>query len=127
MQRQIVEAMRSRQGEANDWSRKPIRYAKIGGDFVHVPRSKRGWGYGYYLANGIHDMRNVARELAPNKNDRSHAAVFSRALRSLELRGVIEFPKWVALSKDEVGIAERLSNGLFLIDPPPHRFACLVA
>ncbi len=124
MQRRIVDAMRTRHAKPNDWAHPPLGGDLIGGDFVHVPSYKRH-GYGYYLADGVHDMRVVALELSPGRYARGHAAMFSRALRTLEKRGVIEFPSMVPLSRDEVRIAEHLSDGLFLLDPPRYRFARL--
>jgi hypothetical protein len=78
------------------------------------------------LAEGLHDMRNISRDL---KNLQGYKIWtihkwwprFSRAVRTLEQRGLIEFPSLVQLSDDseyseygEYGI-HHCSDGVFLI------------
>jgi hypothetical protein len=104
MQRRILEALRKRGG----------------GDEV---RQYSGIGYGYILAPGIHDMRQVSHELAKANGGISHChfhtqtweASFARALASLIAKRYLEAPSLVRVVKDELGKAHRLSDGLYLI------------
>jgi hypothetical protein len=104
MQRRIIDALAER----------------TGGDFV-----ERSNGYGIRLANGVHDMRKVAKELAMAHGGFSHqrfisvewGASFSRAVRSLVRSGILEFPALVPLVDDEVGVAHHLADGIYLIGP----------
>jgi hypothetical protein len=103
MQRRILDALRKRDG----------------GDEV---RQYRGIGYGYILAPGVHDMRQVSYELAVANGGISHCqyrtsaweASFARALTGLIAKGYVEAPSMVPVIHDELGKAHRLSDGLYL-------------
>jgi hypothetical protein len=126
MQRRIVEAMATRYGTIDMTSTELIRlHPVIGGDFVRVRKKSGTVAYGYYLSEGIHDMRRVSREVKPRGGKNAFEASFSRALRTLEARGLIEFPKMIPVYMDEVDGAARLHNGIYLLNPKPYRFARL--
>lgn len=121
----IVEAMQTRHGVGNPHVLDSERAAVIGGDFVHKCGPGRRCGYGVYLAGGLHDMRQVKKELEARHsykmikygsfNDQKWDAAFSRALRTLEKRGVIEFPSIVKLMIDDGGFAQHdLADGVYM-------------
>jgi hypothetical protein len=127
MQRRIVEAMATRHGTINKASTRRLRlHPVIGGDFVQVREKSKREGYGYYLSEGMHDMRRVSQEVKPRGGENAFEASFSRALRTLEARGLIEFPREVPVYTDEVDATERLDDGLYLLSPKPYRFARLI-
>jgi hypothetical protein len=80
--------------------------------------------YGFTLAAGIHDMRQMCKEVAQTHGGISHcsfvseswSASFTRALTSLASQGYIEVPSLVPVTDDELGIATQLSDGLYLPD-----------
>ena len=92
--------------------------------------------YGFTLAAGIHDMRQVSQELARTHGGISHcgfvsgswSASFTRALTSLVSQGYIEVLSLVPLADDELGIATQLSDGLYLpyANRSQHRFVRLL-
>ena len=121
-QRRIVDALTKREGAKNIYSIYPARVEPvIGGDFVHHKR-----GYGFYLAEGWHDMRQVSKELGIRK-DNSKEATFSRALRTLAERGILHFVTLVPLEIDEIGTAHYLADGIYLETNQRFRFGKLQA
>jgi hypothetical protein len=53
------------------------------------------------LADGFHDMRGISHDLENlQDSQRGWYPRFSRAVRTLERRGLIEFPRWSYLSLD---------------------------
>jgi hypothetical protein len=71
-------------------------------------------------------MRRVSQEVKPRGGENAFEASFSRALRTLEARGLIEFPREVPVYTDEVDATERLDDGLYLLSPKPYRLARLI-
>jgi len=106
-----------------------------GGDLVNC-RDGRYRGRCFRLADGIHHMRAVARELAQAHDglverppvsflgvmvereahvDRRWQQRFYRAVRNLANRGLLEFPSSVPLAEDKSSRAEMLRDGLYLL------------
>jgi hypothetical protein len=104
MQRRILDELKSR----------------TGGDWVWPDGS---WAYGFKLADDIHDLRIVTKELARQFDGISHRdfrtgsweASFSRAVRRLTRDGTLEFPSILPAVKDEAHYCERTSDGLFYV------------
>jgi hypothetical protein len=105
----------------------PALAARQGGD-----RIRNTADYGFTLATGIHDMRQVCKEVARTHGGISHcsfvseswSASFTRVLTSLARLGYIEVPPLVPVAADELGIATQLSDGLYLpnANHSQHRF-----
>ena len=113
MQRLILDALVKRPG--GDWACERDQNSE------HVARYG---GWYFKLADEFHDMRVVAYELADKYNWFSHCtfvrqeiqASFSRALRGLENRRLIDAPSIVPVVKDKSGRAIQCADGLFLFD-----------
>ncbi len=136
LQQAIVTHMARRRGVANNYAGAPLFRETHGGDFVmkRAPGFRRD--HGFLLSPGWHDMRRVldevqlildgkllVRSLAAEGVTiqtrarppyRYGADKFSRAVRALARAGIVEFPGLIPLDVDEIGIAERLSDGLYL-------------